>query len=121
MNKNKFLFDIILLFGLTAITFLSIAPKSFVMPSSVQMVILGIVVGLIATFMVFLWKENPRDEREFENQVSASRLAYLAGCLTLISFLIYQSITHSVDPGVPITLLVMIATKIIVQRVKDNN
>lgn len=119
MKKYKQLLDIILLLGLTIIALLAIAPKTFVMPSSLQMLILAIVLGLIATFLVFLWREQPEDEREMQNQALASRSAYIVGSLVLISALIIQSLSHDLDPAVPVALLAMIATKIIVQRTKD--
>ncbi len=119
MKKYKQLLDIILLLGLTTIALLAIAPKKFVMPSSLQMVILAVVLGLIATFLVLLWRERPDDEREMQNQAIASRTAYMVGSLVLISALIIQSLSHDLDPAVPVALLAMIATKVIVQRTKD--
>jgi cobalamin synthase len=120
MKKYKQLLDVILLLGLSAITILAIAPKTFVMPTSFQMILLAIVLGLIATFLVLLWREQPDDEREMQNQAYASRAAYLVGSLVLIGALIYQSVDHSIDPAIPMALLAMIATKIIVQRIKDD-
>lgn len=119
MKKYKQLLDIILLLGLAIIALLAIAPKTFVMPSSLQMIILAIVLGLIATFLVLLWREQPEDEREMQNQALASRSAYIVGSLVLITALIMQSLKHDLDPAVPIALLAMIATKVIVQRTKD--
>lgn len=98
---------------------LAIAPKTFVMPSSLQMLILATVLGLIATFLVLLWREKPDDEREMQNQALASRSAYVVGSLVLIAALIIQSFQHNLDPAVPIALLAMIATKVIIQRIKD--
>lgn len=121
MKKYKQLFDIILLLGLSTIALLAIAPKTFVMPSSLQMILLAIVLGLIAAFLVLFWREDPEDEREMQNQALASRSAYTIGSLTLIIALIMQSLSHNLDPVIPITLLAMIATKIVVQRTKDGN
>ena len=120
MKKYKQLLDVVLLFGLATISLLAIAPKTFVMPTSLQMIILAIVLGLMAIFLVFLWREQPSDEREMQNQVIASRLAYIIGSFVLISALIIQSISHDIDPAIPGALLAMIATKIIVQRTKDD-
>ncbi len=119
MRKYKQLLDIILLLGLSVIALLAILPKAFVMPSSLQMLILAAVLALIATFLVIFWREQPDDEREMYNQALASRSAYTVGSLVLIIALIVQSIDHSLDPAIPIALLAMIATKIIVQRTKD--
>lgn len=120
MKKYKQILDVILLLGLGVIALLAIAPKTFVMPSSLQMILLAVVLGLVATFLVFLWREQPEDEREMQNQALASRSAYSVGSLVLIIALIIQSLHHSLDSAIPVALLAMIATKIIVQRNKDN-
>jgi len=119
MKKYKQLLDVILLLGLAIIALLAIAPKAIVMPSSLQMLILAVVLGLIATFLALFWREQPDDEREMQNQALASRSAYTIGSLVLIIALIIQSLRHNLDPAIPITLLAMIATKVIVQRFKD--
>lgn len=89
------------------------------MSSSLQMLLLAIVLSLVATFLVLFWREQPDDEREMHNQALASRFAYTVGSLVLIGALIVQSLNHNLDSAVPIALLAMIATKVIVQRIKD--
>ena len=121
MKRYKQLLDVVLLFGLAVIALLAIAPKTILMPTSLQMLLLlAIVLGLVAAFLVLLWREQPDDEREMQNQALASRLAYIVGSLVLIGALIIQSFNHDLDPAVPIALFAMIATKIIVQRSKDS-
>jgi cobalamin synthase len=119
MKKYKQLLDVILLLGLSTMALLAIAPKTFVMPSSLQMLMLAVVLGLIASFLVLFWREHPDDEREMQNQAQASRSAYFIGTLVLIAALVIQSLHHNLDPAIPLVLLAMIATKIIVQRKKD--
>lgn len=119
MKRYKQLLDIVLLLGLSLLAALAISPDTLGMPSSLQMIILISVLGLIATFLVVFWREQPDDEREMQNQAVASRTAYLVGSLTLIVALIVQSLQHTLDPAIPLTLLTMIATKIVVQRIND--
>lgn len=119
MKKYKQLLDVVLLVGLAMIALLAIAPKQIVMPTSLQMVILAVVLGLLAAFLVLYWREQPDDERAVHNQAAASRAAYVVGSLVLIAALIVQGLSHTSDPAIPLVLLAMIATKIIVQRVKD--
>ncbi len=121
MKKYKQLLDIILLAGLLCVSLLAVAPKTIVMPTSLQMFLLVIVLALVAAFLVFLWREQPDDEREMQNQALASRAAYVVGCLVLITALIGQSLKHDLDPAIPVALLAMIATKIIIQRTKDDS
>ncbi len=121
MKKYRQLFDIVLLVSLSLASVTAIMPKAIVMTTAVQMMFLTIVIGLIAAFLVLLWRERPDDERELQNQALASRMAYIVGSLVLIVALIIQSLNHQLDPVIPIALLAMIATKIILQRVKDGS
>lgn len=121
MKKYNRLLDLLLLSGLMALALVAIAPKTIVMPTSIQMIILAVVLALISLFLVMFWREEPNDERELQNQAIASRSAYFVGSLVLIVALIIQSLAHTLDPIVPITLLSMIGTKIIVQRYKDES
>ncbi|MBA3679234.1 hypothetical protein H0W80_03555 [Candidatus Saccharibacteria bacterium] len=120
MKKYKSLLDVILLLGLGVITLLALAPHTIIMPTSLQMLLLAVVIVLISGFLIFLWREQPNDERELQNQALASRWAYLVGSVVLILALVYQSLKHGLDPAIPIALIAMIATKIIVQSYKDN-
>ena len=121
MKKYRTTLDVILLISLATVSALAIAPKTFVMPTSAQMLILTVVLVFIAAFLVLLWRENPRDEREAGNQSSASRSAYIVGAIVLIIALIIQSLKHQIDSAVPIALLAMIATKVFIQRMKDDS
>lgn len=121
MKKYKPLLDVILLISLSGIALLTIAPKAFVMPTSVQMLLLAVVLGLLAGFLALLWREHPRDEREAFNQALASRYGYIVGAVALITAMFVQSLRHRLDPAIPIALLAMIATKIIVQRNRDDS
>lgn len=119
MKKYKPALDVILLISLAIVSALAIAPETFVMPTAIQMLILTVVIGLIATFLLLLWRENPSDEREADNQAIASRSAYIVGAIVLIVALLTQSLKHQIDSAIPIALLAMIATKVIIQRHRD--
>jgi cobalamin synthase len=120
MKKYRAALDFILILSLTVVCALSLAPKSFVMPNSAQMLILTVLLGFISTFLVLLWRENPDDEREAVNQSSASRAAYVVGAVVLIIALIIQSLKHQIDSAIPLALLAMISTKVFIQRRMDN-
>lgn len=119
MKKYKLALDAILLLGVTIISLLAVAPDAIIMPTSLQMGLLVGVLVLLVGFLVFVWRESPADEREAHNQSLASRYAYLVGALFLVAALVSQSLTHDLDPFIPITLLSMIATKVITQHIKD--
>jgi len=119
MKKYKLLSDIVLLAGLGIMSLLAVAPGTFVMPTSAQMLLLVVVLGLISAFLVFLWREQPDDEREAFNQAIASRSAYIVGASVLIIAMVVQSLNHRVDPAIPLALLAMIATKLVVQHIRN--
>ncbi|PID32285.1 hypothetical protein CR970_01250 [Candidatus Saccharibacteria bacterium] len=112
--------DVLLVLGLGVIVGLSVAPKSLVMPSRLEMLLLAIVLVLLAMFLVFIWREAPHDEREARNQAVASRVAYLVGAGVLLVGLVVQSLQHQLDAVIPIALLAMIATKLVLQRIQDD-
>ncbi len=119
MKKYKLILDTLLLVSLVVLCLATIVPHTIVMPSSVQMLLLVTVFGLISAFVVMVWRENPEDEREAENQHFASRLAYMAGCLVLIVVMLIQGVHHRLDAAIPVTLLIMIVTKTATQYLKD--
>ncbi len=119
MKKYKSLLDIVLLALLVFLCLVSILPHTIVMPSQLQMLLLIVVFGLMSAFLVLVWREQPNDEREAENQQLASRMAYLAGCIVLIITMLVQGASHKLDAAIPITLLVMILTKLVTQQLKD--
>lgn len=119
MKKYKSLLDIVLLALLVFLCLAAILPRTLVMPSQLQMLLLIVVFGLISAFLVLVWREQPSDEREAENQQLASRMAYLAGCVVLIITMLVQGASHKLDAAIPITLLVMIFTKVVTQKLKD--
>lgn len=119
MKKYKSLIELLLIATLFVVSVISVAPKTFVMPNTAQMVLMVLVIGLLCAFLVFIWRENPSDEREAQNQATASRAAYIVGAGVLIVTLLVQGLQHDLDPAIPLVLLAMISTKLAVQRFKD--
>mgnify|MGYP001798570081 CR=1 FL=1 len=119
MKKYKSLLDIVLLALLVFLCLTAVLPRTIVMPSPLQMLLLIVVFGLISAFLVLVWREQPSDEREAENQQLASCMAYLAGCSVLIITMLVQGASHKLDAAIPITLLIMILTKVVTQQLKD--
>ena len=121
MKKYKSVVDAVLLMGLLVMSLLATAPDTIVMPSSLQMLLLAVVMMLVAGFLVFIWREQPVDEREAQNQAMASRQAYMVGVIILIVSIAVQGFRHQSDAVEPIALFAMIATKLISQRSHDKN
>ncbi len=119
MKKYKSLLDIVLLGLLAFLCLAAVLPSTVVMSSQLDMLLLIVVFGLVSAFLVLVWREQPSDEREAENQQLASRMAYLSGCIALIIAMLAQGIAHKLDAAIPITLLIMIGTKLLGQKLKD--
>lgn len=119
MKKYKLVIDTLLLALLLLFSVLTAAPRFIVMPNAVQMVLLVITTAIVGGFLALVWRENPNDEREAQNQYAASRTAYAVGCLVLIGTLVVQGIRHHIDPMIPIILLAMVSAKLIAQLIRD--
>ena len=121
MKKFKVYIDYVLLGGLAVMAYVATEPDEKLMSNMAQLSIAGIVTALFAAFAVLVWRENPGDEREAHNQFVASRMAYILGCIVLIVGLIFNTFWHVYDPFIPLALLVMVLTKIMVQKQKDRS
>lgn len=121
MKKFKSPFDIALILILGIVVLVAILPDSALMPSSLQMIVIGLTIAFISAFLVLFWREKPGDEREALNQATASRLAYIAGSAVLILSLIIETLDHSLSPAIPIAILAMIATKVFAQKYLDKS
>ncbi len=118
MKKDKIV-AVLLLSGLALVAFLAIAPDALIMPSSLQMLIIGLVVVLLSFYLGFIWREQPKDERENEILSGASRAGYIAGSVVLLVALAIQSFQHHLDSAVPIALVVMVAIKMMYHFTKE--
>ena len=83
------------------------------MPDVFVMVLTTGFVLAFAAFAVFVWREQPRDEREGLHRAIAGRFAFLAGSATLVMAMVIQSFRHELDPWLPTTLGIMVLAKIV--------
>ncbi len=119
MKKYKLLLDASLLGLLILFSVLTAAPHFIVMPNALQMALLAVTTAIVGGFLVLVWRENPGDEREAQNQYTASRAAYIVGNVILIATLVVQGVRHDIDPMIPIILLAMVSAKLVVQLIRD--
>ncbi|MDQ3089840.1 MAG: hypothetical protein M3Q24_01655 [bacterium] len=111
--KNNILKDFFVPSALVVLLILFLNPFDFWMPNIVlMMMILGLVV-VFSIFSVFIWKENPQDEREGLHKMMADRTAFLVGAGVLVIGIIVQSLKHSLDTWLVFTLAGMILAKTI--------
>jgi hypothetical protein len=82
---------------------------------------LAIALGLFAVFASFILRESIADERDALHRTLAGRNAFLAGAGVLTLAIVMQGYTHSVDPWLVVTLVVMIMVKILTRIWSDKN
>jgi cobalamin synthase len=115
MKSGKWILNGVLIVMLGALAVLNVLPKSVAMPTSLMMALYVAAMVLVALFLLLFWNERPADERELGNQYAASRVAYVIGTAFLIASLVVQGFRHNVDSAIPLALLVMVATKVLLQ------
>lgn len=86
---------------------------STIMPSSVVMIAIAVFVAAFSLFAVFIWRENPRDEREAHILLSSDRFGFLAGAVFLSIALVVQSLRHESTNLLALALGAMILAKLI--------
>lgn len=90
-------------------------PFSFWMPNMAHMLVIVGLIAIFGVFSLFVWNEQPDDEREQLHLMRASRTAYLIAGIFLVIGIGTQSLKDEIDPWLPITLTSMIVAKIISQ------
>jgi uncharacterized membrane-anchored protein len=86
-------------------------PFDLLMSFGVEMGIITILALGMATFGVYLWQEQPADEREAHYGTIASRLAYFSGALVLLIGIAIQFTASRIDPWLPGSLAAMVLAK----------
>lgn len=85
----------------------------FGMPTTSQMILLGIFTVLFMIFVAFVWREIPQDERESHHVFLAGRIAFLIGSGILVLGMVTQMFSHSLDVWIPLALGGMILSKVV--------
>lgn len=111
--KNNYFIEILIPIILISLLILLFDPFMVLIPSSVQMLIIALVLIVFICFSLFIWKEKSTDEREILHRNIASRFAYLTSASVLTLGVLIQSINHALDPWLLSALIIMILAKII--------
>ncbi|MDE2079042.1 MAG: hypothetical protein KGI73_01505 [Patescibacteria group bacterium] len=82
------------------------------MPTPTQMVVVLVAAILAVVYGGFVLKEQTGDERETLHRMLAGRAAFLTAMATLTLALIYQGLTHAIDPWIPLALALTILAKL---------
>lgn len=117
-NNTK---ETIITMSLVVLAILLLNPLHFWMPDMMVMCMLAIAIALFSMFASFIFREKPVDERDTAHRALAGRNAFLAGSSILMIGIVIQGYSHSVDPWLVITLIVMILSKISTRIWSDKN
>lgn len=120
MNDNRLKGELILSLILIGLTILFINPLQKIwMPTMfMSMVLVGFIIAFIL-FAAFLWKEAHGDEREERHRLMAGRIGFLCGCGILVVGIILQSLNHTLDPWLLVSLCGMILAKLVARIYAD--
>ncbi|CAN5746151.1 hypothetical protein BH11PAT2_BH11PAT2_01120 [soil metagenome] len=97
------------IFIVTAAIFLN--PFKVWMPDMLHMLILGILVGAFGAVAALVASEQQGDEREERHQMLAGRAAFLTGAVILLSGIVWQAFTSTVDAWLVLALCGMVLAK----------
>ncbi len=120
-NPRGIISETIVTMALIAIAILLLNPFHFWMPDMMVMCMLASALALFGVFASFILREKSIDEREEQHKSLAGRNAFLAGSGILTIGIVVQGYTHTVDPWLVLTLIGMIATKLITRHWSDKN
>lgn len=90
---------------------LKLDPFRWAMPSSMEMLLLALVIAAFGVYAGLFFRERSRDEREALHLSLASRSAYLAGVALLVVAIVVESLAHRLDPWLVGVLVVMVVVK----------
>jgi len=107
--KNKS--EIIISISLIIIALLLTDPANLIMPTSVQMTLLGFFAVIYILLASLVYKEKPKDEREAQILNQSSRLAFIGGTSFLLIGIIVQSMQHNLDSWLVWALVLIVAIK----------
>lgn len=111
--------EFILSIGIIGLLLLAYDPFGITMPSSLQMATLVTLLLVLSLFLVVFWKEKSHDEREELHKHYSGKVAYTAGILSLMIVISTQLLHHKYDIWAPITMAIMIITKILARKYLD--
>ncbi len=120
MKNNAFLREIGLALVLIVLVVLFSQPlQQLWMPTMFRSLIpLGLVIAFLV-FAVFIWHEQPKDEREEQQRLFAGRVSFLAGVALLVGGIIVQTIQHRLDSWLLVTLVGMVVAKLSVRFIDE--
>ncbi len=109
MNKTVLHTAVAVLISFLLVVIADLVP--FWMPMMGELVALVCVTVLLLVWASFVLSETAVDEREVYLKTQSGRVAYVAGLAVLLVALIVQTLSHTIDPWIPVALAVMVVAK----------
>jgi uncharacterized membrane protein len=91
---------------------LLINPFHMFMPSALVLLLVMLLAAMVIAFALFVWREQPRDERDEVHALRASRVSYVLGAGVLLTAIVAESLMHHLDPWLPAALGAMVLGKL---------
>jgi hypothetical protein len=113
MNHKPIKLGSELVLSLAVLGMLALLIHPYWMPMGLVVVCIAVLAALVFGLGVFVWHENPRDEREYAVASQAGRTAYLIGAAILTVGVAVQTLQHDVDLWLLISLASMVFAKVI--------
>lgn len=110
--ETKLIQEIVISLTLIGLLVFLLNPTHILMPTSLQNMLLVVLSALFILFLSFFWRENSADEREKLHKYIAGRFAFLVGVGVLVVGVIFQTLSHEVDPWLIIALVAIVLSKI---------
>lgn len=87
-------------------------PMDFLMSSSMEKLLIVILIASFLLLVSTIWNETARDEREQSHKQFAGRISFLVGTSILFLGILIQGFHHNVDPWLIYALAGMVLSKI---------
>lgn len=94
-----------------------INPFDMLMGPAIEMGLVAVLAIAAILFAIFIWREQPADEREAYNGQRTARVGYFVGGAVLLCGTFVQALAMKVDPWLPATLGLMVVAKLIMSIV----
>lgn len=112
--KSTLLPEAMLSMAIVVALILLLNPYDFLMTSAFTLTLIMVLAVAMIAFGVFIWREQPRDEREALHGLQAGRISYFAGAAVLVLAIIIEVVQHRLDVWLAIALGAMVLVKLTV-------
>lgn len=111
MNNKTTVIEVLVAFLLVALLILFLSPIDLLMPMTTGSMSILLIAVLFLIFSALVFREKSRDERENILRMNAGRISFLTGSVIAIVGILYQSVSHNIDPWLVYTVIGMILAK----------